>query len=334
MQRRDKIQGTGVDARGATRPASGLTLCLEPAKSAPMAVPPEISGSLLRSGNLILGRYELIRELGRGGMGVVWLARDRTLQIDLALKFLPDVLRQDRASLDELRDEAVRNLRLTNEHIVRTYDFIEGDGIAGITMEFVDGSTLAGLKVERPQKQLQVAELLPLVRQLCEALHYAHTQPKVVHRDLKPANLMVTKDGRLKVTDFGIARSISDSFSRVSNAQPTSGTLMFMSPQQLMGEPPRPSDDIYSVGATLYDLLTSKPPFFSGSIQAQVLQATPQALRRTAGDASAAGRRDPAAVGGRGASLPRKTTGRATLHCAGGHSPPGIAGDDSGGEVN
>jgi len=145
-----------------------------------MAVSPDISGSLLRPGNLILGRYELIRELGRGGMGVVWLARDRTLQIDLAFKFLPDVLRQDKASLDELREEAVRNLRLTNEHIVRTYDFIEGEGVAGITMEYVDGWSLAGLKVERPAKHLEVAELLPLIRNLCEALHYAHTAPKVV----------------------------------------------------------------------------------------------------------------------------------------------------------
>jgi serine/threonine protein kinase len=238
-----------------------------------MAAPFEVPS--LRPGFRVLGRYELVRELGIGGMGVVWLVRDHGLGIDVAFKFLPDVLRKDRASLDELRDEARRNLRLTNESIVRIYDFVEDDTLAGITMEYVDGDTLASRKSEAPSRVLEVDELWPLVRQLCRALHYAHTQPRVVHRDLKPANLMVTRDGRLKITDFGIARSISDSFTRVSNAQPSAGTLVYMSPQQLMGEPPQPTDDIYSIGATIYDLLSGKPPFHTGSIAAQLLQSVP-----------------------------------------------------------
>lgn len=226
----------------------------------------------------VLGRYELVRELGIGGMGVVWLVRDHGLGIDAAFKFLPDVLRKDRVSLDELRDEARRNLRLTNESIVRIYDFVEDETLAGITMEYVDGDTLASRKADAPNRILEVDELWPLVRQLCRALHYAHTQPRVVHRDLKPANLMVTHDGRLKITDFGIARSISDSVTRVSNAQPSGGTLVYMSPQQLMGEPPQPTDDIYSIGATIYDLLSGKPPFHTGSIAAQLLQSVPQRM--------------------------------------------------------
>lgn len=208
-------------------------------------------------------------------MGIVWLVRDHALGIDVAFKFLPDVLRMDRASLDELRDEARRNLRLTNESIVRIHDFVEDEKFAGITMEYVDGDTLAERKSAAPNRVLEVSDLWPLVRQLCRALHYAHTQPRVVHRDLKPANLMVTRDGRLKITDFGIARSISDSVTRVSNAQPSSGTLVYMSPQQLMGEPPKPTDDIYSIGATIYDLLSGKPPFHTGSIAAQLLQSVP-----------------------------------------------------------
>jgi serine/threonine protein kinase len=208
-------------------------------------------------------------------MGVVWLVRDHALGMDVAFKFLPDVLRKDRTSLDELRDEARRNLRLTNESIVRIYDFVEDESIAGITMEYVDGDTLASRKSEAPNRMLEVEELWPLVRQLCRALHYAHTQPRVVHRDLKPANLMVTRDGRLKITDFGIARSISDSVTRVSNVHPSGGTLVYMSPQQLMGEPPQPTDDIYSIGATIYDLLSGKPPFHTGSIAAQLLQSVP-----------------------------------------------------------
>ena len=93
-----------------------------------------------------MGRYELLRELGRGGMGVVWLALDHTLQRQVAFKVLPDVLRQDRTALVDLRDETRRNLEITHPHIVRIYDFEEDETVAGITMEFVDGETLAAKK--------------------------------------------------------------------------------------------------------------------------------------------------------------------------------------------
>jgi serine/threonine protein kinase len=244
-----------------------------PDSNLPNDVPLPGSAGALRMGMRVAGRYELQRELGRGGMGVVWLALDHTLQRQVAFKVLPDVLRQDRTALVDLRDETRRNLEITHPHIVRIYDFEEEAELAGITMEYVDGETLATKKVNRPQRTFDPLELVPWIRQLCEALHYAHTDPRVVHRDLKPANLMVNTRGQLKITDFGIARSINDSYSRVSNAQPSSGTLVYMSPQQLMGSSV-PSDDIYSVGATLYDLITSKPPFYSGNISAQVLQST------------------------------------------------------------
>jgi eukaryotic-like serine/threonine-protein kinase len=108
------------------------------------------------------------------------------------------------------------------------------------------------------------------VRQLCEALDYAHREAKIVHRDLKPANLMLDGQGDLKVADFGIAASVSDTVSRASVQASSSGTPVYMSPQQMMGEDPAVSDDIYAVGATLYELLTGKPPFHSGNIVVQV----------------------------------------------------------------
>jgi len=98
------------------------------------------------------------------------------------------------------------------------------------------------------------------VRQLCAALDYAHGE-KIVHRDLKPANLMLDSSGRLKLADFGLARLAHDSMTRLTGITFPGGTLGFMSPQQADGRPPQPSDDIYSLGATLYDLLTSRPPF-------------------------------------------------------------------------
>src|SRR5438477_67152 len=106
--------------------------------------------------------------------------------------------------------------------------------------------------------------------QLCDALDYAHNYAHIIHRDLKPANLMVNKRGNLKVSDFGIARSLGDSLSKITIEQGRSGTLVYMSPQQLAGERGTHLDDIYSLGATLYDLLTSKPPFYSGNIDRQI----------------------------------------------------------------
>jgi hypothetical protein len=145
-------------------------------------------------------------------------------------------------------------------------------------MEYVDGRTLSKLALDQPDRVFTVAELRVWLPQLCEALDYAHGQARVVHRDLKPANLMVDAAGRLKIADFGISATLSDSTTRVSKATGTSGTPVYMSPQQMMGEKPAVTDDIYGLGATLYDLLTGKPPFYSGNILLQVVNKTPPSL--------------------------------------------------------
>jgi len=118
-------------------------------------------------------------------------------------------------------------------------------------MEYVDGKTLSGLKADRPARCFSVSELAPWVTQLCEALNYAHTKARIVHRDLKPSNLMINSRGELKVTDFGIARSLSESRTRLTGQEGTSGTPAYMSPQQAMGQEAKVTDDIYSLGATL-----------------------------------------------------------------------------------
>ena len=225
-------------------------------------------------GQKVLGRYKLDRILGRGGMGVVWLARDEELDRDVALKFLPEVVALDAEAVADLKRETRRNLDLTHPHIVRIHDFVSDKRTAAIAMEYVDGATLSALKLERPGRVFAVAELRPWVEQFLEALHYAHAKAKVVHRDLKPANLMVTDGGDLKITDFGIATSITDSVSRVSKRAGASGTPVYMSPQQMMGEKAAVTDDIYAVGATLYELLTSKPPFYSGNVLLQAQNKT------------------------------------------------------------
>ncbi len=225
-------------------------------------------------GENLFGRYTLKTILGRGGMGIVWRAFDEHLERDVALKFLPELIVLDHAALDELKRETKRNLELTHHNIVRIYDFAHEDQTACISMEYVNGATLSALRVEREAKIFKVAELQPLVAQFCHALEYAHARAKIVHRDLKPSNLMVNANEQLKITDFGIARSLSDSVTMLS-MKATSGTLLYMSPQQLDGERPSSLDDIYSFGATLYELLTSKPPFFSGAIETQIREKAP-----------------------------------------------------------
>ena len=231
-----------------------------------------------KSGQKVFRRYTLVRILGRGGMGVVWLAKDEELDRDVALKFLPDLVVHDVAVLDELKRETRRSLQLTHHNIVRIHDFVQDAESACISMEYVDGPTLSALRVEQPSRVFEVEKLAPWVEQICEALQYAHQHARIVHRDIKPANLMLNGRGNLKVADFGIARSLSDSVSMLTMARGTSGTLAYMSPQQLDGERASNLDDVYSLGATLYELATSKPPFHSGGIERLIREKTPASL--------------------------------------------------------
>lgn len=203
-------------------------------------------------------------------MGQVWLAWDQRLNEDVALKFLPHEIRHDLTALDDMRRETLKSRKLSHPNIVRIYDLFEGEGeLPFISMEFIEGATLANLKAGQPDRCFTWDQVKPWAKQLCEALEYAHGEG-VVHRDLKPGNIMLDGKGRLKLADFGIAATISESTRRVTAKQQAEGTLAYMSPQQLRGELPKASDDIYSLGATIYELLTSKPPFFTGDLRHQV----------------------------------------------------------------
>ena len=226
----------------------------------------------------VFGRYKLNHVLGRGGMGVVWLAHDERLERDVALKFLPEAVHFDAGALDDLKRETRRCLELTHPNIIRIYDFVTDAQAAAISMEYIDGKTLAALRIDKESRVFEVDELTPWMAQACQALFYAHEEVKVVHRDLKPANLMLTSRGQLKIADFGIARSVSDSMTQVTMRRATSGTLVYMSPQQMNGDMSKTTDDIYALGATIYEFLTSKPPFYSGDIPFQVRQSIPRKM--------------------------------------------------------
>jgi serine/threonine protein kinase len=252
--------------------------------SVPPDVEPEEEQTMrgVVGGTKLFNRFTLQKVLGRGGMGIVWLARDERLDQLVALKLVPESVCFDPSAREDLKRETRKSLMLTHPNIVRIFDFIEDERSAAISMEYVDGATLSSMRVKKPAKCFEVEEVAPLVSSWCDALTYAHDSAKLVHRDLKPSNLMVNSKGELKITDFGIACTLRDSVSYVS-VRTSSGTLNYMSPQQLLGEDPAPSDDIYSLGATLYEMLSSKPPFFGGDVASQVREviAPTIAQRRT-----------------------------------------------------
>ncbi len=232
----------------------------------------------------IFRRYTLQKILGGGGMGVVWLARDDQLETLVALKVLPDALCHDRASLEALKLETKLGLRLAHPNIVRIYDFQQDDNAAAISMEYVDGVTLSDARSERPEQVFSPSDLQPYVSALCDALNYAHTRRKIVHRDLKPRNLMLNSEGELKIADFGISRSISESMIMVTGKLGSTGSPHYISPQQWDGDQPSPLDDIYSVGATLYELLTSKPPLLGVVDRQRVYSNIPPPMWRRRND--------------------------------------------------
>jgi serine/threonine protein kinase len=212
------------------------------------------------------GRYTLRQEIGRGGDGIVWLANDEHLQQLVAIKRLPSELTNNAVALKDLIGEVQKARMLSHPNIIRIHDFVKlPDEPPFITMEFVDGSDLNSLRSQQPNGYFTWERLEGLAIQLCESLEYAHAQ-QIIHRDLKPANMMITRDGNLKLADFGIAASVADTGLSPTPEGDSSGTMVYMSPQQMQGKTPHPTDDIYSLGATLYDLLTTRPPFYTGDI--------------------------------------------------------------------
>ena len=226
------------------------------------------------------GRYTLRWLLGEGGKCMEWQAQDERLNETEALKFLSPEAGADPRMLQELRKEALRARRLAHQNIVQLYDIYEApDELPFMIMEFVDGGSLHTLRAQSENQFLCWDDYLrPITLQLCHALEHAHSEGSV-HRDLKPANVMVDSRGRAKLTDFGISATVNDVYTRVLGLRDTRGTVTFMSPQQMDGEPAHPTDDVYALGATLYELLTSRAPFFTGDIGHQVKQVPPQPIQ-------------------------------------------------------
>jgi serine/threonine-protein kinase len=210
-----------------------------------------------------LGRYEVVRELGRGAMGIVYLGRDPKIKRDVALKTLryEDV---EAGQLDDVKDrflsEAAAAGKLSHPNIMTIYDAGEDHDMAFMAMELLEGSDLA--EHCRPDNLLSVPETLRMVASVADALDYAHRNG-VVHRDIKPANIMLLGDGTVKVTDFGIAKVIESSKTSTGLVL---GTPSYMSPEQVSGGEITGASDLFSLGVVLYELLSAEKPFTGESI--------------------------------------------------------------------
>jgi serine/threonine-protein kinase len=246
-----------------------------PAAGAPAA------GAALGRGQVFAGRYEVLGTLGKGGMGVVYRARDRQLDEVVALKLLrPEALAADPTLLERFKQELKLARRITHRNVLRTHDFGETGGVPYISMEYVDGVTLKEVVHSRGALPLGVG--LSIAKQMCHGLGAAHAGG-VVHRDIKPHNMLILPEtAELKIMDFGISRvsSVEPGSAGLTTAGTVMGTPDYMPPEQAQGRPADFRSDLYSLAVVLFELFTGKLPFKGDNPMAVVVAHIQQAPPR------------------------------------------------------
>jgi len=210
------------------------------------------------------GRYEIEKELGKGAMGIVYQAHDPQIDRRVALK----VLRPERVTSEDFAQRFLKEARaigrLSHPHIVTVYDVGNDHGTVYIAMEFLDGRPLDEILRE---KSLDLKDIVNIGIQVAKSLDYAHGQ-RIVHRDIKPSNIMLTSDGIVKITDFGIARIEDPAAAQLTQAGEILGTPTYMSPEQVSGQAVDGRSDLYSLGVILYETSTGRRPFTGKNIAA------------------------------------------------------------------
>jgi len=210
----------------------------------------------LTTGSTFAGRYQIIEELGKGGMGKVYKAVDTRIKEKIALKLIRPEISSDRNTLDRFGNELKLARKIAHKNVGKMFDINEEEGTHYITMEYVSGQDLKGLI--RQSGQLAIGTTISIAKQICEGLSEAH-KVGVVHRDLKPNNIMIDREGEVRIMDFGIARSMKTK--GITGAGVMIGTPEYMSPEQVEGKEVDQRSDIYSLGVILYEMVTGKVPF-------------------------------------------------------------------------
>ena len=208
----------------------------------------------------IVENYRIISVLGRGGMGVVYKAFDTKLDRNVAIKMLNPRNVDKERFIERFKREARNQAKLSHPNIVTVYGFIEYHDFLGIVMEYVEGESLE--KVIDRQRRLNLYDVIYIAKQLLLALSYAHSKG-FIHRDIKPSNIIFSNEGVTKIMDFGISKSLFDKEFTKTGAKV--GTIYYMSPEQVRGEDVTHHSDIYSLGCTIYEMITGNPPFDSES---------------------------------------------------------------------
>jgi serine/threonine-protein kinase len=230
----------------------------------------------LQPGDRVGARFELARLAGEGAVGQVWHALDLHLdRASVALKVLHSSMAHDSSAVNGLKREVLLTRRLRHPHIVGVYTFWETEPHRFITMEYVAGPNLA-VALHARRAPYPLSTVAAWARQLANALDYAH-ESGVLHRDVKPGNVLLGDDGLVRLADFGIARTARELRRRI-HGQTTTGTVLYMSPEQLAGDALDPRSDVYSLAATLYALLAGRPPFEGATVLEQIRVTPPEAI--------------------------------------------------------
>ncbi len=222
--------------------------------------------SPLTEGKLIDGRYRCLRRLGSGGMADVWLCEDPQLGRKVAIKVLHERYARDDEFLERFRREAAAMAEMQHPNVVGIFDRGEFEGTCYIAMEYVDGPTLRQL-INRTDG-VSVADAIGITRQILAGVKFAHARG-IVHRDLKPGNVLIDRDGRVRIADFGIAQA---GVSEITQTGSVLGTAEYLAPEQAQGRPVTAASDHYSIGAILYEMLTGQPPFQADSAVAVAMK--------------------------------------------------------------
>jgi len=210
----------------------------------------------LTRGTTFADRYEIIEELGTGGMGKVYRVFDKKLEGEIALKLIKPEIASDKMTLDRFRNEIKLARDIAHRNVCRMYELMDNEDTHFISMEYVLGQDLKGLIRQTGQLAIQTA--ISIAKQVCEGLSEAH-RLRVVHRDLKPSNIMIDKEGNVRIMDFGIARSLKGK--GITGVGVMIGTPEYMSPEQVEGKEIDQRSDIYSLGVILYEMVTGRVPF-------------------------------------------------------------------------